>query len=72
MKRITVNGRERTVSDLSDLSYSRLCYLAEKDERQDPTATWSTPDGRSGTVERGQRAPLVSGGVYNVMVTGNA
>lgn len=72
MKTVTINGQKQRLPDLADLSYYRLCFIAEVDHRQNPTVTWSLPDGRSGTITPGLRAPLERGGVYNVMVTGNA
>jgi hypothetical protein len=72
VKTVTVNGQKQRLTDLEDLSYFRLCRLADRSHAERPTVTWSLPDGSSGTVVPGQRAPLVQGGVYNVALTGNA
>ncbi|MFA7254385.1 MAG: hypothetical protein WC107_07620 [Patescibacteria group bacterium] len=72
--KVTINGSKRTIAaDGPDgISYAALCDAANKKPEQTPTVTFSFADGRSGSIVRGEFAPVEAGAVYNVMVTGNA
>lgn len=55
-----------------NITYEEVCGLARRAVERAPGVTWCLPDGRGGSLRRGQSAELIAGIQFDVTVTGNA
>lgn len=69
---ITVNGKKHTFNRLEEISYVQLCMIAFKDPEYTPTIVYSFPDGRNGSISKGNAVQLEDGMIINVAITGSA
>ena len=65
--RVSINNQWQTiVSDTQDIDFNSLCAFAG--EREVKAVACFTPDDQKCMVRAGERAPLVEGAIYEVML----
>jgi hypothetical protein len=77
---VTINGKPQKFdgnpSAEYEISYEELCEEANKNPLHNPTVVCCIPSLKRGyidtTITAGEKAPLVDGAIYQVMVTGGA